>query len=137
MTSHIKAMTSQNRKLVDNRFQNTRTSQKESGILCRRLLGVLCVKCLTSRFECTKTQRANTSVIQIIKILTRRFYNTGPIHVTVEARTGPLACLSPFAVICWIRNLNFFSGILDFLIYVTDGMFWMNGTTSVPKSVLR
>ena len=29
---------------------------------------------------------------------------------------GPLACLNPFAVIEWIRCLNFFSGILCFLV---------------------
>ena len=56
---YIKAMTSQNRKLVENRFQNTKTRQNERGILCWRLLfqntrtrkkgrGILCWRLLLS-----------------------------------------------------------------------------------------
>ena len=35
-------------------------------------------------------------------------------------QTGPLACLSPFSFACWIRSINFFSGILNFLVKFQD-----------------
>ena len=51
-------MTSQNRKLVDNRFQNTRTSQKERGIVCWRLLWA-CPGCEQMSFTMLVTKLEN------------------------------------------------------------------------------